>query len=116
MLGTQRICGLATPRVSIFGIRMPICILKLKNNEYVKGVQKLLSGSKNKVLEKLNDLEDHEPILQSDVKKTEEKTIDHTPHFSSDRQAVKPAVKSEHREELRNMLEELKSLRSMLRA
>ena len=82
----------------------------------IKGVQKLLSGSKNKVLEKLNDLEDHEPILQSDVKKTEEKTIDHTPHFSSDRQAVKPAVKSEHREELRNMLEELKSLRSMLRA
>lgn len=68
----------------------------------IKGVQKLLSGSKNKVLEKLNDLEENEPLLKADVK--EEAPV------------KKPVVKSEHKDELKSMLDELKSLRSMLHA
>jgi len=67
----------------------------------IKGVQKLLGASKNKVLEKLNDLNEDEPILTSDIK-TE------TP--------APKAVKSEVKQELTSMLEELRSLRSMLHA
>ena len=74
----------------------------------IKGVQKLLAGSKNKVLEKLNDMDENEPILRADVKQPED-------HSETTGQ-VKPMVKPEHKTELQSMLEELKSLRSMLRA
>ncbi len=71
----------------------------------IKGVQKLLAGSKNKVLEKLNELDDNEPLLQADVKAQEEEAA-----------VAKPVIKSEQKQELKDMLEELKSLRSMLHA
>lgn len=74
----------------------------------IKGVQKLLAGSKNKVLEKLNDLDENEPLLKSDVKET-------TDAKETVEQAA-PVIKSEQKQELKSMLEELKSLRSMLHA
>ncbi|MGM0421721.1 MAG: MerR family transcriptional regulator [Pseudomonadota bacterium] len=81
----------------------------------IKGVQKLLSGSKNKVLEKLNSMEANEPILKSDVKKANGKT-NGASKTEEPAEASKPMVKPEHRGELQSMLEELKSLRSMLHA
>ena len=77
----------------------------------IKGVQKLLAGSKNKVLEKLNDLEDDEPLLQSDVKPESRASVS-----ESKTPATKPNLKSEHKQELTSMLDELKSLRALLRA
>ena len=71
----------------------------------IKGVQKLLAVSKNKVLEKLNDHDSGEPILTSDIKApVEEKPV------TSPETTVKP----EYKDELKSMLDELKSLRSML--
>jgi DNA-binding transcriptional MerR regulator len=81
----------------------------------IKGVQKLLSGSKNKVLEKLNTMDANEPILKSDVKKANGKTNTAT-QAEKQAEVFKPAVKAEHRGELQSMLEELKNLRSMLHA
>ena len=72
----------------------------------IKGVQKLLSGSKNKVLEKLNDLDENEPLLKADVKET----VVETESVSA------PVVKTQQKQELKDMLEELKALRSMLHA
>lgn len=76
----------------------------------IKGVQKLLSVSKNKVLEKLSDMDEAEPILREDIKAEveQEKAQESAPS--------KPAVKPEYRNELQTMLDELKSLRSMLHA
>ena len=71
----------------------------------IKGVQKLLSVSKNKVLEKLNDHDSGEPILTSDIKSPVEAKVANQPT---------KAVKSEYKDELKSMLDELKSLRSML--
>lgn len=81
----------------------------------IKGVQKLLSGSKNKVLEKLNTLDANEPILKSDVKKADSNT-GRAAQAAPSETSSKPAVKPQHRGELQSMLEELKSLRSMLQA
>ncbi len=78
----------------------------------IKGVQKLLAGSKNKVLEKLNDLEDDEPLLQADVKQEVSQPVGSQPTQA----APKAAFKSAHKQELKSMLDELKSLREMLRA
>ena len=54
---------------------------------------------------KLNELDDNEPLLQADVKAQEEEAA-----------VAKPVIKSEQKQELKDMLEELKSLRSMLHA
>ncbi len=75
----------------------------------IKGVQKLLSVSKNKVLEKLETMDEDEPILRSDLVSGEQAV-------KASNTGSNPLVKPEHRAELKSMLDELKSLRSMLHA
>jgi DNA-binding transcriptional MerR regulator len=76
----------------------------------IKGVQKLLSVSKNKVLEKLSEMDEAEPILREEIKAEVQQDKAVAP------KTVKTAVKPEYRNELKTMLEELKALRSMLHA
>ena len=76
----------------------------------IKGVQKLLSVSKNKVLEKLSEMDEAEPILREEIKAEVQQDKAVAP------KTVKATVKPEYRNELKTMLEELKALRSMLHA
>ena len=72
----------------------------------IKGAQKLLSSSKNKVLDRLVNRAEDEPILKADV-------VSKTKAPKSDAQEaslVKPAQKAE----LAAMLAELRGLREML--